>query len=160
MPSRIAALAALGATALAAVIAGAVLAQQDEPGPPETAPTAPATPGPPAEPTGEALSAAEVQKLFEGNTEVATALKRGTPTGREYKAYHEPNGQYRLKEKDGTGYGGAWFVDPLGRHCFRPGGKEKTKCDVIVREGDHYIRLREGERRGQFTIEQGNPYKL
>ncbi len=112
------------------------------------------------QPTSDALSAKEVEELFTGNTEVTIALKRGEPTGREYKAYHEPDGTYRLMEKKGHRGAGAWFVDPLGRHCFRPGGKEKTKCDVIVREGDHFIRLRDGERRGQTTIQKGNPFEL
>jgi hypothetical protein len=118
------------------------------------------TPAPGGEPTSEALSAAEVQALFNGNTEVTIAMKRGEPTGREYKAFYESDGTYRLSELDGLRSQGSWFVDPLGRHCFRPHGKDKTKCDVIVREGENFIRLRDGERRGQMTIQKGNPFKL
>ena len=117
-------------------------------------------PAAPAEPTGETLSAEEVQKLFTGNTEVAIAMKESVPTGREYKAFYDPNGEYRLQEKSGFRHGGVWFVDPLGRHCFRPTKKNKTKCDVILREGDFFIRLRDGGRRGKLSIEKGNPYKL
>ena len=70
------------------------------------------------------------------------------------------SGTYRLVEKTGQKGSGSWFVDPLGRHCFRIEGKDKTKCDVIAREGDHFIRLRDGERRGQMSIQKGNPFGL
>ncbi len=108
-------------------------------------------------PTGEPLSSEEVQALFTGNTETNEVMKRGVPTGRVYNAYYEADGSYRMKTKKGWIGKGVWFVDPLGRHCFRPEGKDKTKCDVIVREGDHYIRLRDGGRRGKLTIRDGNP---
>jgi hypothetical protein len=126
--------------ALLGLVSGGVAAQDAEP----------------KEATGESLSAAEVETLFGGNTELAIVMKRGVETGRQYKAFYLNDGRYVIVEKNGFKHGGAWFVDPLGRHCFRPGGKDKTKCDVIVREGDHYIRLRDGGRRGRFTIEKGN----
>ena len=127
-------------TALLGLVSGGVAAQDAEPG----------------EATGESLSASEVEALFTGNTELNVVMKRGVETGRQYKAFYLSTGAYVMLEKNGFRHGGAWFVDPLGRHCFRPGSKDKTKCDVIVREGDHYIRLRDGGRRGRFTIEQGN----
>lgn len=148
-------------TVLAVGLAVALAAEQ-APAQGENAPKAaePAAPAESAEPTGDALSAEEVQKLFTGNTEVAVAMKEGVPTKREYKAFYEANGEYRLQEKSGVKSGGVWFVDPLGRHCFRPGGKNETKCDVILREGDRYIRMRDGGRRGMLSIEKGNPFKL
>lgn len=126
--------------ALLGLVSGGVAAQDAEPD----------------EATGEALSAAEVETLFTGNTEVNDVMKKGIPTGRRYKAFYVEDGTYAMLEKNGFRHGGSWFVDPLGRHCFRPGGKDKTKCDVIIREGDHYIRLRDGGRRGRFSIEKGN----
>lgn len=111
-------------------------------------------------PTGETLSADEVTALFSGNTEENSVMKRGEETGRVYHAFYDDDGTYVMKEKTGFIHGGVWFVDPLGRMCFRAGGKDKTKCDVIVREGDHFIRLREGGLRGRFTIAKGNPNKL
>jgi hypothetical protein len=126
--------------ALLGLVSGGVAAQDAEPD----------------EATGESLSAPEVETLFTGNTETAVAMKKGVETGRRYKAFYLNDGTYVIEEKNGFRYGGAWFVDPLGRHCFRPGNKDKTKCDVIVREGDHYIRLRDGGRRGRFSIEKGN----
>lgn len=126
--------------ALLGLVSGGVAAQDAEP----------------SEATGDPLSAPEVETLFTGNTEVAVVMKQGVETGRRYKAFYLQNGGYLIEEKNGFRHGGAWFVDPLGRHCFRPGGKDKTKCDVIVREGDHYIRLRDGGRRGRFSIEKGN----
>jgi hypothetical protein len=143
----------LGGVAAGLALGAAVALAQATPEPAAPAPGS-------APPTSDALSAEEVQKLFSGNTEVTTAMKRGVATGRVYKAYHLPDGTYRLSEANGQRGGGSWFVDPLGRHCFRVQEKDKTKCDVIVREGDHYIRLRDGERRGQMTIEKGNPYNL
>jgi hypothetical protein len=149
----------IGAAAAGVLLCAALVAfAQPEPAP-QTPPPATPAPGTPP-PTSDALTADEVQKLFSGNTEITTALKRGVPTGREYKSYHLPDGTYRLVEKTGQKGGGSWFVDPLGRHCFRIEGKDKTKCDVIAREGDHFIRLRDGERRGQMSIQKGNPFGL
>ena len=126
--------------ALLGLVSGGVAAQDAEP----------------EEATGESLSAPEVATLFTGNTELAVVMKQGVETGRRYKAFYLSNGKYLIEESGGFRHGGAWFVDPLGRHCFRPGNRDKTKCDVIVREGDHYIRLRDGGRRGSFSIEKGN----
>jgi len=126
--------------ALLGLVSGGVAAQDAEP----------------EEATGEFLSAPEVETLFTGNTEVAVVLKKGVETGRRYKVVYLSTGKYVMEESGGFRHGGAWFVDPLGRHCFRPDGRDKTKCDVIVREGDHYIRLRDGGRRGRFSIEMGN----
>lgn len=131
------------ALALSLLVAPAALAQ-DAPG--ESA----------AEPTGETLSADQVTALFSGNTEANHVMKRGEMTGRKYKAFYDENGTYVMLEKNGFVHGGVWFVDPLGRLCFRPGGKDKTKCDVVAKEGDHYIRLRDGGLRGRFTIAKGN----
>ena len=133
------------ALALAAAVAlGAPARAQEEP--------AQASPAP----TGETLSADEVTALFTGNTERNEVMKRGAPTGRLYHAFYKPDGTYLMQERNGYQHGGVWFVDPLGRLCFRPGGKDKTKCDVIVKEGDHYIRLRDGGLRGRFTVAQGD----
>jgi hypothetical protein len=111
-------------------------------------------------PTGETLSADQVTELFNGNTEENAVMKRGKLTGRVYKAFYHEDGTYVMKERNGFMHGGVWFVDPLGRLCFRPGGKDKTKCDVIVKEGDHYVRLRDGGLRGRFTVAEGNPEGL
>jgi hypothetical protein len=35
-----------------------------------------------------------------------------------------------------------------------------TKCDAIVREDDHYLRIREGQVRGLIRIKEGNPANL
>ena len=117
---------------------------------------APAQEAAPA-PTGETLSADQVTELFTGNTEKNQVMRRGEFTGRVYRAFYKTDGTYTMKERTGFMHGGVWFVDPLGRLCFRPGGKDKTKCDVIAKEGDHYIRLRDGGLRGRFTVRKGNP---
>jgi hypothetical protein len=121
----------------------------------ESAPPAPAEPA-----SGATLSADAVRELFAGNTAVTEALKAGESTGREFKAYHDPSGQLRIMDKEGRRATGTWFVDPLGRYCSRLDGRGKTKCDVVVREGDAYIRLRDGERRARTTLQKGNPLNL
>jgi hypothetical protein len=113
-----------------------------------------------AQPTGETLSADEVTALFSGSTEENEVMKRGELTGRRYHAFYNEDGSYVMKEKTGFVHGGVWFVDPLGRLCFRPGGKDKTKCDVIAKEGSHYIRLRDGGLRGRITVTKGNTNNL
>jgi hypothetical protein len=113
-----------------------------------------------AQPTGETLTAEQVTELFSGNTERNEVMKRGALTGRVYEAFYDADGSYVMKEKSGFLHGGVWFVDPLGRLCFRPGGKDKTKCDVIAKEGDHYIRLRDGGLRGRVTVVKGNTSDL
>jgi hypothetical protein len=135
--------------ALLGIVAGSVAAQDEGAAASEAAE--------PAVPTGEPLSSDEVQALFTGNTENNQVMKRGVATGRTFQAYYAADGSYKIQNKKGSIGTGVWFVDPLGRHCFRPDRKDKTKCDVIVPEGDEYIRLRDGGRRGKFSIAKGNP---
>lgn len=108
----------------------------------------------------ERLSEAEVKALFEGNTEEGVYWRGGRDTGKTWKAFYALDGTFRKVSGTGNKTGGIWFVDPIGRHCFRVEKKQRTKCDVIVRDGDHYLRLRDDERRGRIRIEPGNPGNL
>ena len=115
----------------------------------------------PADDVGpERLSEAEVKALFEGNTEEGVYWRGERDTGRTWKAFYAADGTFRKVSEKGQKTGGVWFVDPIGRHCFRGEKKQKTKCDVIVRDGDHYLRIRDEERRGRIRIEKGNPGDL
>jgi hypothetical protein len=108
-----------------------------------------------------ALSGDEVRKLFEGNTEQGEGMKGEEPTGRTWAAYFAADGTARKRSVDGGGnFTGTWFVDSEGRNCFQWEGKEEPKCDVIVREGDYYLRVREGQVRARVKIQQGNPGNL
>ena len=119
---------------------------------------------PPAEPAvslENALSGDEVRKLFEGNTEQGEGMKGEEATGRSWAAYFAADGTARRSRVDGGGkLVGTWFVDSEGRNCFQWEGKEEPKCDVIVREGDHFLRVREGQVRARIRIQQGNPSNL
>ena len=108
-----------------------------------------------------ALSENEVRELFAGNTEVGEGRKDDVDTGRRWTAFYDTDNSVRTREKEsGVEGSGTWFVDKDGRHCFRWEGKEKTKCDVIVRDGDHYLRVREGQVRGRIRIDEGNTSNL
>jgi hypothetical protein len=140
----------LAAVGAGLAVAGAVALRTSQ-----TAPPARVEP-----PSGATLTAEQVRELFAGNTAVTQTLKGGQPTGREFKTYHDPDGQVRLIDPTGRRAAGTWFVDPLGRYCIRMEGRAKTKCDVVVREGDAYLRLRDGEQRARTTVEEGNPLNL
>lgn len=140
----------LAAVGAGLAVAGAVALRASQ--------TAPSEPVEPA--NGATLTAEQVRALFAGNTAVTQTLKGGQPTGREFKTYHAPDGELRLIDPQGRRAGGTWFVDPLGRYCVQMEGRTKTKCDVVVREGDAYLRLREGEPRARTTVEEGNPLNL
>lgn len=108
-----------------------------------------------------ALSPDEVQKLFEGNTEVGEGRKGELDTGRRWAAFYAADGSVRKRETEkGTETKGTWFIDPQGRHCFHWEHKHTPKCDVIVRDGDHYLRIRDGQVRGRIRIQEGNPSNL
>lgn len=97
------------------------------------------------------ISVAEVWNLFSGNSEVAV--------GSDRRVYYDPNGRAvgvaGIERLDGV-----WFVDPLGRHCFRWRGDDKTRCDEILREGKRYVRVRGEKRRHLIEIRPGNPFRL
>jgi hypothetical protein len=115
----------------------------------------------PAASQGQALSEDEVRELFEGNTEVGEGRKDEVDTGRRWKAFYAADRSVRTRDiASGFQGSGTWFVDKEGRHCFRWENKEKTKCDVIARDGDHYLRIRNGQVRGRIRIEEGNPANL
>jgi hypothetical protein len=115
----------------------------------------------PAAAEDQALTEDEVRELFEGNTEVGEGRKGDIDTGRRWTAFYAADNSTRKRESasDIEG-GGTWFVDKEGRHCFRWEGKERTKCDLIVRDGDHYLRIRDGQVRGRIRIEEGNTSNL
>jgi len=110
------------------------------------------------------LSADEVKKLFEGNTELGEGRKDEVDTGRRWTAFYAADGSVRKREAKGGGVvAGTWFVDPEGRACFRWEGwdvAKAPKCDVIARDGDHYLRVRDGQVRGRIQIQEGNPSGL
>jgi hypothetical protein len=115
----------------------------------------------PADDVGlERLSEAEVKALFDGNTEEGVYWRDERDTGKTWKAFYAADGTFRKVSQKGAKTDGVWFVDPIGRHCFRGEKKQTTKCDVILRDGDHYLRVRDEERRGRIRIEKGNPGNL
>jgi hypothetical protein len=127
-------------------------ASQEEPAAPEEA--APV-------PMENALSGDEVRKLFEGNTELGDGMKGEEETGLSWIAYFGTDGTAKRQRADGGNkVEGTWFVDAEGRNCFQWEGKEEPKCDVIVPEGDHYLRVREGQVRARIKIQQGNTSDL
>ena len=120
-----------------------------------------AAPEDPAVSLQDALSGDEVRKLFEGNTELGEGMKGEEATGRSWTAYFAADGTARRRKVEGGGkLVGTWFVDSEGRSCFQWEGGEEPKCDLIVREGDHYLRVREGQVRARIKIQQGNPNNL
>ena len=72
------------------------------------------------------------------------------------------DGTVRKREAAKTGVvkRGTWFVDSEGRGCFQWAGWEEPKCDLIVPDGDQYLRVREGWVRARIKIQQGNPNNL
>jgi hypothetical protein len=120
---------------------------------------------PPQEPAvslENALSGDAVRKLFEGNTESGEGRKGEVDTGRRWTAFYAMDGTVRKREagKGDDTKRGTWFVDSEGRNCFQYEGKEEPKCDVIVPEEGHYLRVREGQVRGRIQIEEGNTSNL
>lgn len=128
--------------------------QEDSAAPPEQ----------PAVSFENALSGEEVRRLFEGNTESGEGRKDEIDTGRRWLAFYAKDGTARKREATSSVVkGGTWFVDSEGRACFRWEGwdaAKETKCDLIVREDDHYLRVREGQVRGLIRIQEGNPANL
>jgi hypothetical protein len=51
-------------------------------------------------------------------------------------------------------------VDPVGCHCLRWKGRDKTKCDTIVPANGSYPSIRDGEVRGKISIHEGNSSDL
>jgi hypothetical protein len=134
-------------------------ASQEDPAASQEDPTAPVEE--PAVALQDALPGDEVRKLFEGNTEVGEGMKGEEPTGRTWTAYFAADGTARRRRVDGGGkLLGTWFVDSEGRNCFQWEGKEEPKCDVIIPEGDHYLRIRDGLVRARIKIQKGNPSNL
>lgn len=132
---------------------------QEEPGTPQQEPTEPGAV--PAVPVENALSADQVRKLFEGNTELGEGRKGDVDTGRRWTAFYASDGTVRKREgRSRSEKTGTWFVDSEGRNCFQFEGKEAPKCDAVVPEGDFYLRVREGQVRARVRIEKGNPSKL
>ena len=123
-----------------------------------------AIPEQPAVSFENALSGDEVRKLFEGNTESGEGRKGDVDTGRRWTAFYSTDGTVRKREGNAENVrGGTWFVDSEGRACFRWEGwdpEKETKCDLIIREDDHYLRVREGQIRGVIRIQEGNPTSL
>ena len=123
-----------------------------------------AIPEQPAVSFENALSGEQVRKLFEGNTESGEGRKGDVDTGRRWTAFYSTDGTVRKREANAEKLrGGTWFVDSEGRACFRWEGwdaSKETKCDLIVREDDHYLRVRDGQVRGLIRIQEGNPTNL
>ncbi len=108
-----------------------------------------------------ALSGDEVRKLFEGDTESGEGRKGEMDTGRRWMAFYAQDGTVRkLEVKNGSRKKGTWFVDSEGQNCFQYEGKEEPKCDLIIPQDGQYLRVREGQVRGQIRIQQGNPSNL
>ena len=116
-------------------------------------------PGPAAS-QDQPLTGEEVKKLFNGNTEIGEGRKGEVDTGRRWKAFYATDGSVRKGEADGGSTKGIWFIDEEGRNCFRWEHKEEPKCDAIVREDDHYLRVRDGQVRSLIRIQKGNPSNL
>jgi hypothetical protein len=114
----------------------------------------------PAASQEQPLSGEEVKKLFDGNTELGEGRKDDVDTGRRWKAFYAADGSVRKREANGNITKGIWFIDEEGRNCFRWEHKDEPKCDAIVRQEDHYLRVREGQVRGLIRIEKGNPGNL
>ena len=118
----------------------------------------------PAASQDQPLTGEEVKKLFEGNTEAGEGRKDEVDTGYRWKAFYTGDGSIRRQGAKGTSVTkGTWFVDAEGRVCFRWEGwdvSKVTKCDAIVREDDHYLRVREGQVRALIRIQEGNPANL
>jgi hypothetical protein len=114
----------------------------------------------PASSQEPALSPEESHELFEGNTEVGEGRKDELDTGRRWTAFFATDGSVRKREGSGGDVKGTWYTDREGRNCFQWEHKDEPKCDAIVREGDHYLRIREGQVRGLIRIQEGNPSKL
>ena len=108
-----------------------------------------------------ALSEEQVRELFADKTEVGQGFKGEDATGRSWKAFYSAAGTVRKREdKGGPVVEGTWFVDQEGRHCFRWEHKDEAKCDFVVREGDHYLRVRDGQVRGRIRLLEGNTANL
>jgi hypothetical protein len=114
----------------------------------------------PAASQNQPLAGEEVKKLFEGNTELGEGRKDETDTGRRWKAYFAADGTIRKLEAGGSKTKGIWFVDQEGRNCFQWEHKDEPKCDAIVREDDHYLRIRDGQVRSLIRFQEGNPSDL
>jgi hypothetical protein len=115
----------------------------------------------PASSQEPALSADQVQQLFQGNTELGEGRKDEIDTGRRWTAFYAPDGRVRKVEANKAKVTkGTWFTDPQGRNCFQWEHKDEPKCDVIVPDGDYYLRIRDGQLRGRIKIQEGNPSNL
>jgi hypothetical protein len=115
----------------------------------------------PASSQEAALSADQAQQLFKGNTEQGEGRKDDVDTGRRWTAFYAVDGTARKVEVNkGKVTKGTWFTDPQGRNCFQWENKDAPKCDVIVPDGDHYLRIRDGQVRGRIKIQEGNPSNL
>jgi hypothetical protein len=107
------------------------------------------------------LSGDQVRELLQGNTEIGEGMKDEEQTGRRWTAYFAPDGTARRQTtKGGEKAVGTWFIDAEGRACFQWEGKEEPKCDLIAREGDSYLRIRDGQVRARIKIQKGNPGNL
>ncbi len=102
------------------------------------------------------LSVDEVWELYTGNSELVFSSSRQKT---RWKAYYHPDG--RMSGVDGgEAQTGIWFVDPLGRHCLRWDGTAKTRCHVILKQGDGYVRVKDEDKRYASEVHEGNPFKL
>ena len=109
----------------------------------------------------QTLSGDEVRELFAGNTELGEGMKDLEATGLQWTAFFASDGTARRQSsKSGEKAMGTWFVDANGRACVQWEGKVEPKCDAISREGDHYLRIRDGQVRARIKIQKGNPGKL
>ena len=102
------------------------------------------------------LSVDEDWELYTGNSELVFSANRQKT---RWKAYYHTDG--RMSGLDGnTPQTGIWFVDPLGRHCFRWDGTAKTRCHVILKQGEGYVRVKDEDKRYASEVHEGNPFKL
>jgi hypothetical protein len=102
------------------------------------------------------LSVDEVWELYTGNSELIFSANRQKT---RWKAYYRPDGRMSGVE-GGETQTGIWFVDPLGRHCFRWDGTTKTRCHVILKQGEGYVRVKDADKRYASEVHEGNPFNL
>ncbi|HRO37206.1 DUF995 domain-containing protein [Thauera sp.] len=102
------------------------------------------------------VAAAKAQTLLSGNTTTGT-----TASGSGFMVYNAPDGTMRGKSGNSSDTG-TWEVTADGQHCnqwktWRGGARQCAR----LYEVDGEIRyFEDGNYRGRYKVEQGNPYKL
>ena len=102
------------------------------------------------------LDAAKIRTQLSGNTAAGTTAK-----GNSFLIFHAPDGTMRGKSGNSSDTG-TWEVTADGQHCnqwktWRGGARQCAR----LYEVDGEIRyFEDGNYRGRYKVEQGNPYKL